>query len=170
MKKILVFTIAVCVCGAPVAAAENFRHNEPGRFYFGGKLQHLDLQLPDDTAQSIGGLLGAHFWAGDKGYVSVDTYFSRTLNADSVGTANQNVNLTGIYLAYKSPDTLYGKAKIGGVSTELDNENLSDDEGVHLSWGVGVGMEVLFGTYLELEYETVRDDVDAWSLSLILSD
>lgn len=170
MKRIVI-AAATLASSLSAYAGDNFQHSERGEFYFGLTGASIDVANFDDAARSVGGIVGINVLDNDHGTISLDTFFARTIDAAiDRNNVKTDVNMAGVFAAYRMPTKVYGKARAGMVFSELDRSDNVKSDGSEFAWGAGIGAEIYFGVDLELEYTRVSDDVDAVSLSLIFGD
>lgn len=151
---------------------EKYRKTKPGDIYFGLSASSLDIKGYQDDGRAIGGMVGVNLINKGFGTVAVDTFFGRTIDAatDQAGV-DADVNIAGIFAAYRTPTKVFGKVKAGAVFTELSRTGSNlDDDNSEFAWGVGMGAEIYYGVDLELEFTQISDEVDAIGINLILSD
>lgn len=146
------------------------QHSKRGEFYFGFNATRIDASGFKDAARAVGAGVGVNLVNKSYGTIALDTFFARTIDAAlDRNNVEADVNLAGGFFAYRSPQKIYGKARMGMVLTELEIDSGDDSDNSEFAWGAGVGAEVYYGVDLELEYTKV-DEVDAISVSLIFGD
>lgn len=151
---------------------EKYLKTKPGDIYFGINAMQLEINGYNDNARAIGGTIGVNLVNKSFGTIAVDTFFSRTIDAatDRAGV-DADVNIAGIFAAYRTPTKVFGKVKAGGIFTELSRAGSNlDDDNSEFAWGLGLGAEIYYGVDLELEFTQMGDEVDAIGINLILSD
>ncbi len=175
MKKILLACTALLFAHSALALeiGDEYRKTKPGEFYFGLSAAVLQVDdFNDSDAHAIGGTLGINLLNKDYGTVAVDTFFGRTVDAatDQAGV-EADVNIAGIFLAYRTPTKIFAKVEMGGVFTELTRSGANlDDDSSAFSWGAGIGGEIFYGVDVELNYSRIHEEVDSIGLSLIFHD
>lgn len=175
MKKLLFAASSLILASQAMAfdgVDEKYRKTKPGDIYFGAGASVIDIDGFSDDARAIGGTVGVNVINRDFGTIALDTFFARTIDAaTNQAGVEADVNIAGIFAAYRTPTKLFGKVKAGGVFSELDRtgSNLDDDTS-EFAWGVGVGAEIYYGVDLELEFTEISDEASAVSISLILND
>ncbi len=117
--------------------------------------------------------MALEFLYGDSGYTDFD-YDGSTIKGGTL-----RLRHFGAYGVYRTPGTVYGKAKIGVSVNTLDAHGLdcpysictntiSKDDGA-ISYGLGAGVRLSDRFRTELEYTVVDEDVDIIQLGLLFS-
>ena len=151
---------------------EKYRKTQPGDIYFGLNGSVLDIKGYQDNGHAIGGTVGVNVVNKNFGTIAIDTFFGRTIDAatDQAGV-DADVNIAGIFAAYRTPTKIFGKIKAGGVFTELSRTGSNlDNDNSEFAWGFGLGAEIYYGVDLELEFTQISDEIDAIGINFILND
>lgn len=175
MNRGLLISAALLLPLSGVASAElseSMRHTERGELYFGGQASSIDVKGTKSDATAIGATLGINLLKADYGVISADTFFARTIDsAQGDDDARIDVNLAGVFLAYRMPTKYYAKVMAGGLFTELERKGSDlDDDTSDFAAGIGFGAEIYYGVDLELDFTTVEDELDVVTVKLILGD
>lgn len=175
MKKLFIASGALLLSSNLLAfdgLDEKYLKTKPGDIYFGITGLALDIKGYQDDAHAVGGTVGVNVVNKGFGTIAIDTFFGRTIDAatDQDGV-DADVNVAGIFAAYRTPTKVFGKIKAGTVFTELNRSGSDlDDDNSEFAWGLGLGAEIFYGVDLELEFTQISDEVDAIGINLILSD
>lgn len=175
MNKLLLTGFAVLMSSHVFAFEgidDKHRKTKPGDIYFGLSGTVLDISGFKDDGRALSAMVGVNVINKDYGTIAVDTFFGRTIDAATdQENVDADVNIAGIFAAYRTPTKIFGKAKAGVVFTELSREGSDlDDDNSEFAWGVGLGAEIFYGVDLELEFTQISDEVDAIGINLILND
>lgn len=134
--------------------------------YAGAKAGFMIADVENqDTALNIGGLFGMriHEFPDKYGTLSAEGEITVTmLDADRPGGGDWDVDTLAAYAVYRSPGDTFLKVK-GGVMWLDTNYASSITE---LSMGIGVGFRMGKTTTLEVEYTTVDDNIDMFSVGV----
>lgn len=153
------------------ATAVAGEHSKRGELYGGAVVMKLDLDGAKNEATAIGGSVGVNLKTLPMGTISLDTFFSRTIDA-ALGENNvtADANNAGFYVAYRSPGKAFGIAKAGLLMSNISSEDkqLSGTE-TGFAGTLGAGFEVLSGIDLEATYTHSPDKLDVTTLSIIFS-
>lgn len=170
MKKALIGSALLALSTQTYALdKEALQHSKRGEFYFGLNATRIDAKGFKDAARALGAGVGVNFANMEYGTISLDTFFVRTIDeALDRNNVEADVNMAGGFLAFRTPQKIYGKARAGMVLTQLEVQG-SDSDDSEFAWGAGVGAEVFYGVDVELEYTKIND-LDAISLNLIFGD
>ena len=175
MNKLLLAGCALLI-SSPLFAFENiddkYRKTKPGDIYFGLSGSVLDIKGYQKDGRALSAMVGVNVINEDYGTVALDTFFGRTIDAATdQANIDADVNIAGIFAAYRTPTKVFGKAKAGVVFTELSRTGSNlDDDNSEFAWGAGIGTEVFYGVDLELEFTRISDEVDAIGVNFILHD
>ncbi|MCP3925429.1 MAG: porin family protein [Desulfobacterales bacterium] len=146
-------------------------------FYVGAKSGYMvidDIAIASTTNATNGGLLiGYQFESGGYGNIALEGEFTQVISKGDI-TINGNtgyweVETAAIYLAYRTPDTLYFKAKAGMLREDVYISvagATADGTDTGSSYGFGVGLRAA-NVMLELEYTLVEVDINYISLGLV---
>ncbi len=175
MNKLLLTACALLISSNVFAFGgvdDKHRKTKPGDIYFGLSGSVLDISGFKDDGRVLGAMVGVNLVNKDYGTVAVDTFFGRTIDAATdQENVDSDVNIAGIFAAYRTPTKIFGKAKAGVVFTELSRAGSNlDDDNYEFAWGVGLGAEIFYGVDLELEFTQISDEVDAIGINFILND
>lgn len=152
--------------------AEASEHSKRREFYGGPVVMRLDLDGAQREATAVGGGVGVNLKKTAFGTFSIDTFFSRTVDAAlGENNAKVDVNNAGLYVAYRTPHKVFGMAKAGMLLSNLsgDSETLKNDK-TGAAVTLGVGAEVLFGIDVEASYTHAPDNLDVITLGIVLSE
>lgn len=166
--KCAVIAMLGWTAGATAIAGE---HSKRGELYGGAVVMQLDLDGTQHKATAIGGSVGVNFKTTPVGTFSLDTFFSRTIDA-ALGEngVRVDVNNAGLYLAYRSPQRIFGIAKAGALLSNLSgNSEVLKGGKTGFAGALGAGVEVLNGIDLEATYTHSPDKLDVTTLSIIFS-
>lgn len=146
-------------------------HSKRGELYGGPVVMQLDLDGATSKATAIGGSVGVNVKTSSIGTFSLDSFFSRTVDAAlGENNARVDVNNAALYLAYRSPKKVFGIAKVGVLLSNLSgNSEVFKDNKTGFAATLGAGVEILNGIDLEASYTHSPDKLDVTTLSLIFS-
>ncbi len=118
-----------------------------------------------DTALNLGGVFGMTLAdLGPKtGTLSAEGELSFTLiDGDRPGGGDWDVNTLGAYAVYRSAGDMHLKAKAGLLWVDTNYGNSVTE----LSVGVGGGWRISKDMTLEVEYTTIDDNIDMFSIGV----
>lgn len=143
-----------------------FGHQAKGKWLIGIKAAKIDNNQQDiKDADGIGIVLGYEFARpiGSGGSSTVELEYIDGDKTDLAGLGIYDANALNLFFTYRSPGTLYFKAKAGLSYTDIEviTPGLSNTfEDVALALGVGLGVHISDYGVLELEYSTDSGDGD----------
>lgn len=166
-----------CFALVPVASAQTLD------WYLGIKTGLMTSNISGmGNAANIGLVAGWDLWPLSYGTLSLEGEATTTVDEGDVSKAEffsgqWSVDTVGLWLAYRSPQRIFGKARIGlnYINSEISNAGRDfSDSSAGLSFGLGGGWWVNDRVSLEAEYtyeselSLVDDDgsIGFWSLGL----
>lgn len=165
-RKNLIPALLALSLSAPAAAADEqegtfFGHDATGKWIVGIKAGVLQNGTEGfDDATNAGIVLGYRFSraiGGIGGSSSIE--FEGTTSVDDgefssgVGAGTWDADTFAIFFTYATPGTVYFKAKLGGMFTDVSssvNQASNSDSG--FAYGAGLGLKIAESGKLELEY------------------
>ena len=170
-----IFSIANAQAQTGKHGGHFFGSNAPGKWIIGAKIAKIDVNAEDEidnnidnieSADAVGIVLGYEFArpVGDKGGSS--TVELEYLTGDTTSLADNatyDADLANLFFTYRSPGTLYFKAKLGLSYSNVDIRTplfTGDSEDVSLAAGLGIGYHIGELGVVEVEYSTDSGDND----------
>lgn len=184
-KRILAGTLtafALSLSSAHTFAADEgtfFGQRAEGKWMIGVKVaiaQNGESGFDDGT--NVGILLGYEFArpVGFDGKASIEFEGTTStsdgdIEADSVfGTTGEwDLDTLAVYFAYRTPGTVFFKAKLGGIYSEVNTKVggvSTETDDASFSWGAGLGVRIHERFNAELEFIDDTGDTDISLISL----
>lgn len=174
-RHLLSGLLALCVGGTAWAQQEEgtfFGQDATGNWIVGikgGVLQNQDEGYGDAT--NVGVVLGYRFSraiGGIGGSSSIE--FEATTSVDdgdfSGTTSTWDADTYALFFTYSTPGTVYFKAKLGGMITNLSTSTGVSSDDTSFAYGAGFGLKLGENAKLEAEYTGSTGDNDLRFISL----
>ncbi len=185
IRQIIIGLATLSLSAAAFAAEEGtfFGQRAQGKWMIGVKVAKVDNGAADfDDATNAGVLLGYEFNRpiGFDGSASLEVEWTTTTSDGDIGPQSDfgvpgrwEGDIVALFFAYRTPGTVYFKAKLGGQYSDLDYKigpGSSNVDDFSFAFGAGLGFKIGEVGKIEVEYtgDTGDNDLNIWSLGGIL--
>ena len=128
---------------------------------FGAKMGPMQLDIPGADDPTNAGVAVGYELSVVLGDLGFEGEFTTTMDEGSANNKDIEVDTVGIYATYRTPGTVFVKARGGFVNWDING--IADDTDTSLGIGLGFSLGLI---KFELEYTQISDDIDFVSLGV----
>lgn len=156
--SLLITTFAVSQTAFAADDKTFFGKKATGKWIIGVKLAKIDTNIEEiKDADGVGVVLAYEFdkLIGGAGTSTVEFDYISGNTTDLLGIADYDLDIANLFFTYRSPGTLYYKAKLGLSYSTLEISrfgNSFDTDDVSIAAGIGLGYHIGDYGVIELEY------------------